>query len=100
MHGVGSNHRPYFIVWATNNAPASVLAPFQYFEIVSAVFLGYLVFEDVPATSTVIGVLIIVVSGVYLFHREHRKPPRVNGLSGTAILKLPAVTQKIVRSTG
>ena len=66
-----------FIVWAANNAPASVLAPFQYFEIVSAVFLGYVVFGDIPAASTVIGVLIIVASGVYLFHREHLASRRV-----------------------
>ena len=60
-----------FIVWAANNAPVSVLAPFQYLEIVSAVFLGYLVFGDIPAASTAIGVSIIVASGVYLFRREH-----------------------------
>ena len=59
-----------FIVWATTNAPANVLAPFQYLEIVSAVILGYLVFGDTPATSTFIGVSIIISSGVYLFHRE------------------------------
>jgi RarD protein len=58
------------IVWAANNAPASVLAPFQYTEIISSVILGYLVFNDLPAKSTVLGVSIIVVCGVYLFHRE------------------------------
>ena len=68
-----------FIVWAAGNAPASVLAPFQYLEIVSATLLGYLVFNDVPATSTIVGSSIIIVSGIYLFHRERRaacvKPP-------------------------
>ena len=58
------------IVWAANNAPASVLAPFQYTEIISSVILGYLVFNDLPARSTVIGVSIIILCGVYLFHRE------------------------------
>ena len=58
------------IVWAATNAPASVLAPFQYTEIISSVILGYLVFNDLPAKSTVLGVSIIVVCGVYLFHRE------------------------------
>jgi drug/metabolite transporter (DMT)-like permease len=68
-----------FIVWAATNAPASVLAPFQYLEIVSTVFLGYVVFGDIPAASTVIGVSIIVASGVYLFHRERmasRRPSK------------------------
>ena len=58
------------IVWAATNAPASVLAPFQYTEIISSVILGYLVFNDLPAKSTVLGVSIIVVCGIYLFHRE------------------------------
>ena len=58
------------IVWAANNAQASVLAPFQYTEIISSVILGYLVFNDLPAKSTVLGVSIIVVCGLYLFHRE------------------------------
>ena len=59
-----------FIVWAANNAPASVLAPFQYTEIISSVILGYLVFGDLPAKSTILGVCIIVGCGIYLFHRE------------------------------
>ena len=58
------------IVWAATNAAASVLAPFQYTEIISSVILGYLVFNDLPAKSTVLGVSIIVACGVYLFHRE------------------------------
>jgi drug/metabolite transporter (DMT)-like permease len=61
-----------FIVWAMGNAPANVLAPFQYVEIVGAATLGYLVFNDVPADSTMLGVAIIVLSGVYLFHRERQ----------------------------
>ena len=59
-----------FIVWATGNAPASILAPFQYLEIVTATILGYLVFNDLPATSTIVGSSIIIVSGIYLFQRE------------------------------
>ena len=68
-----------FIVWAAGNAPASVLAPFQYLEIVTATLLGYLVFNDVPANSTILGSTIIIGSGIYLFHRERLatrvKPP-------------------------
>ena len=68
-----------FIVWAAGNAPASVLAPFQYLEIVTATLLGYLVFNDVPANSTILGSAIIIGSGIYLFHRERLaarvKPP-------------------------
>jgi drug/metabolite transporter (DMT)-like permease len=46
------------------------LAPFQYFELVSAVLLGWWLFDDVPGLSTWIGTLILVGSGLYIFHRE------------------------------
>jgi drug/metabolite transporter (DMT)-like permease len=68
-----------FIVWATGNAPASILAPFQYLEIVTATILGYLVFNDLPEKSTILGSSIIIISGIYLFQRErlasHLKQP-------------------------
>lgn len=51
-------------------ADASTLAPFQYFELVSAVLLGWWLFDDVPGLSTWIGTLILVASGLYIFHRE------------------------------
>ena len=59
-----------FIVFAAGNAPANLLAPFQYVEIIGATALGYLVFSDIPAKTTVIGVGVIILSGIYLFHRE------------------------------
>ena len=68
--GLASSIGHIFIVWAANNAPASVLAPFQYMEIISTVILGYMVFGDLPAKSTVAGVSIIIGCGIYLFHRE------------------------------
>ena len=65
-----------FIVWAAGNAPANLLAPFQYVEIIGAATLGYLVFGDVPAPSTFIGVSIIIASGLYLLHRERQAEQR------------------------
>lgn len=64
---------------AFRHAPASLLAPFQYLEIVSATLLGYLLFDDLPDGVTVLGIAIIVGSGLYVFHRERRislTPPR------------------------
>ena len=65
-----------FIVWAAGNAPANLLAPFQYVEIIGAATLGYLVFGDVPATSTFVGVTVIIASGLYLLHRERKAEQR------------------------
>jgi S-adenosylmethionine uptake transporter len=58
------------VVQAFALANASLLAPFQYLELVSATILGYLLFADFPDTGTWIGVVIIVASGLYVFHRE------------------------------
>ena len=68
--GIASTIGHMFIVFSTQNAPASVLAPFQYVEIVTAALFGYLFFNDMPADTTFVGTFIIIASGVYLFHRE------------------------------
>jgi drug/metabolite transporter (DMT)-like permease len=68
--GIASTIGHIFIVFSTQNAPASVLAPFQYVEIVTAALFGYLFFNDMPADTTFVGTFIIIASGVYLFHRE------------------------------
>ena len=68
--GIAATVGHAFIVLAAGKAPANLLAPFQYVEIIGATTLGFLVFGDVPAASTVLGVGIIIASGLYLFHRE------------------------------
>ena len=60
------------LVHATRYAPASTLAPLQYLEIIGAVVFGYLVFGDGLSLSTIIGVSIIIASGLYIFYRETR----------------------------
>ncbi|MDK1388022.1 DMT family transporter [Sinorhizobium sp. 8-89] len=58
------------VVKAFQAAPISLLAPFHYFEIVSATALGYIVFEDFPTPSKWLGILVIVASGLYIIWRE------------------------------
>lgn len=55
---------------ALRYAPASTLAPIHYFEIISAVILGYLIFDDFPDWLTFAGIGIIVASGLYIIQRE------------------------------
>ncbi|BDA84762.1 permease [Aureimonas sp. SA4125] len=62
-------------------APASLLAPFGYFEIVSATILGFLLFGDMPDAGKGIGIAIIVASGVYIAWRENRLAARRSSLS-------------------
>ena len=60
------------LVAAARHAPASLLAPFQYIEIVGASLLGFLIFGDIPALATWVGMGIIVGAGLYLAHRERQ----------------------------
>ncbi|QQA42367.1 DMT family transporter [Pelagovum pacificum] len=60
------------IALAFSKAEASVLAPFQYLEILGATLIGYLAFGDAPDALTVVGTLIVLGSGMYVFHRERR----------------------------
>lgn len=62
--------RHYFVVKAYAHAPASVISPFFYCELVGVTLLGYLVFGDVPDAWTWVGAIIIVLSGLYIAQRE------------------------------
>lgn len=53
-------------------APASVVVPYQYSMIVWAVMFGITVFGDVPRPATILGALIIIAAGLYIFLREKR----------------------------
>ncbi|MDR7144484.1 DMT family transporter [Rhizobium sp. BE258] len=59
-------------VYAYRAAPASTLAPLQYFEIVSATIFAWLVFGDFPDAIKWLGILIIIASGLYIIWRERR----------------------------
>ena len=60
------------IVSAFSRASPSILAPFQYLEILGATLLGVLIFDEFPDLATWTGIAIIVASGLYVFHRERR----------------------------
>jgi drug/metabolite transporter (DMT)-like permease len=60
----------YLLIAAHRLAPAAVLSPFIYTEIVLVIMLGFLVFGDLPNRFTLAGAAIVVVSGLYLLHRE------------------------------
>ena len=52
--------------YAYRAAPASILAPLQYFEIVSASILAYFVFGDFPDALKWVGIAIIIASGIFI----------------------------------
>lgn len=60
----------FLLIHAYRVATASLLAPFQYAQIIFAGIWGWLVFGDVPDGWVVAGTLILVASGLYILRRE------------------------------
>jgi drug/metabolite transporter (DMT)-like permease len=54
-------------------APASVLSPFVYTQLIWVVILGYLVFDHVPTGWTLAGAAMVIGSGLYLLYRERKR---------------------------
>lgn len=63
----------YLLIIAHRLAPASVLAPFLYSQMIWMITLGYLIFGDVPSHWTLAGAAIVIGSGLYLIQRERRR---------------------------
>jgi drug/metabolite transporter (DMT)-like permease len=53
---------------------ASIVAPFAYLGIVFATFWGAVLYDQWPDRWTVIGALVIVGAGLYVWHRETKVP--------------------------
>jgi drug/metabolite transporter (DMT)-like permease len=62
----------YLLIIAHRKAPAGVLAPFIYGQLVWVMILGYLVFGDTPNRWTLAGAAVVVASGLYMLNRERK----------------------------
>lgn len=71
------------IIRAYRNAAAAVVAPIQYSQIVWAMVFGILIFDELPDAYTLVGVIIIIASGVYILMRE----ARANTSENTPVLR-------------
>ncbi|MBT3399051.1 MAG: DMT family transporter [Rhodospirillaceae bacterium] len=56
----------FLLIRAYHAAPASVVAPFAYTEIVWSSAIGFAVFGDIPDSATLIGAAVLIASGLYL----------------------------------
>ena len=64
----GGGH--FLLIRAFEHAPASLLAPFMYFQLVVVSILGYVVFITFPDGWSLIGMGIIVLSGAWVAARH------------------------------
>jgi drug/metabolite transporter (DMT)-like permease len=67
----------YYVARALTYAPANLLSPFQYWQMVGSVAVGYLLFAEVPDTFTWLGTALIIAAGLYVGFREHSEKKTV-----------------------
>ena len=58
------------IVRALKLAPAATLAPLHYTLLLWGVVFGWIFFGDVPGTRILVGSVIVVLAGLFIFHRQ------------------------------
>ncbi len=68
--GILGSFGHWLLILAHRLAPATVLAPFIYSQVVWMIVLGWLVFGQLPDRWTFIGATIVIASGLYLLYRE------------------------------
>ncbi|MEQ9639242.1 MAG: DMT family transporter [Alphaproteobacteria bacterium] len=57
---------------AFRHAPVALVAPFEYTALVWATILGFVFWHELPDAFTWAGAAILVASGLYVMHREHK----------------------------
>ena len=77
------------LVLATREAPAVVVAPFQYSQMIWAVLFGALLFGDRPAPALFAGMALVMASGLYTVWREtvRQRPVTVGGGRGEVVAR-------------
>lgn len=70
LMGCFSGIAQYFLLLGYQRAPASLLAPFSYVQIITSTFWGAVLFHTWPQPTTWAGAAIVVACGIYVLHRE------------------------------
>lgn len=63
----------FLLVLAFSRAPASLLSPFLYSQVAGAALISVLAFGDPLHPLTVLGMLVLVASGLFIWWRENRR---------------------------
>ena len=58
------------LIGAYRRAPAALVAPFQYSQMVWAILLGFVIWGDVPEPAKLLGAAIVAASGLFILYRE------------------------------
>lgn len=60
-------------------ADVSTIAPFEYTSIISGTIIGYILFDDVPTFTMLIGTAIVIAAGIFVIFREQHIGLRRHG---------------------
>lgn len=60
----------YFVAKALEEAPASVVSPYLYGELLTSAIVGLAIFGDFPDAMTWVGASVVATSGIYIAYRE------------------------------
>ncbi|HYB08860.1 MAG TPA: DMT family transporter [Alphaproteobacteria bacterium] len=63
----------YCMIRSLAEAPAAAVAPFTYVGLIWSTGYGFLLWGDLPDFWTIVGALVIIASGLYIFYREQTK---------------------------
>ena len=80
------------LIGAYRRAPAALVAPFQYSQMLWAIVLGFAIFGDLPEQAKLLGAAVVAASGLFILYREttlgrrptaslHPGAPAANGRS-------------------
>lgn len=91
MTGISGGLGHWLLIKAYQRASTSALAPYPYTQIVWMVGLGWFAFGDLPDKWTLVGASVIISSGLYILHREHklRQMAARNAASAAGLAKKP-----------
>ena len=62
----------YFMSQAAKHADVAITSPFEYSSFIFVGIMGYLIFNEIPSNSVIIGALLIIISGIYVAYRERK----------------------------
>lgn len=87
----------YLLLSAYRAAPAAYVAPLQYSQLLWAVLIGALMFDEYPDGLTILGAMVIVVSGLLIVWRESRvskQQPLLHTRNVRAVMAPPVKTRE------
>ena len=70
--GIVGGCAAYLMIVAYRNAPAALIAPFEYSALIWGAIFGWMIWQEQPPAIVWGGAIIIVFSGLYITHREAR----------------------------